>query len=927
MTYEIPFTQLGKNDIPAAGGKGANLGEMTTAGFPVPAGFVLTTAAYDAFVQTHGLQQQIVELASKVSADSPQSGEDASSAIKKLLLAADMPEVIQADLLAAYTGITTDESLRDSSKQPAKTVAVRSSATAEDLPTASFAGQQDSYLNIQGEDALLDAVKNCWASLWTARAISYRMRQGIDPTTVSLAVVVQQLVPAGSAGILFTANPLDGERDQIVINATWGLGEAIVGGLVTPDTVVVDKSSQEILSRETNTKTIMTIRTDKGTTEQPVAKAQQNQPVLDDATVLELARYGVEIEVHYGMPMDIEWAIADDKIAILQARPITNLPPAPLRDVRWDPPRPGTIWMRRQIVEHMPEPLSPLFDELYLQNGLDHSMVTLAGYMGDLSGVEINLWDFIDPPFAATVNGYAYSAASFNFSWKIVPMVLYVYIKVLPKMIRQLVPRWRDVSLPDYQAAIEQWKRIDLATASDEELLRGMRELAAEDATYWFAAAVPLGLARTSDTALDLFLKSTTRRGSSDGARLTSGSFLRGFPSKSVEAQAQLEDIAGKIRGSGALREQVINTPAARLLPMLAVQPDGQPVLDDLQHYFDTYGHQIYNLDFVAPTLADDPLPVLLSLKTAVVEPERDARTRQTKLAQDREYLTARTDQSLDPVRRWLFHLLLGWAQRYSPMREEALFYVGAAWPALRRLAFELGGRLTEAGSLDAPDDVFYLRSAELAAASAARAKGVSRPDLAKLARERHILHEARKRLEPPIVVPPGGRMKFGPIDMAMFEPKPRTVSPGPTLDGFAVSPGQVTAPASVIRSPEDFNKMTPDTILVCTTTTPAWTPLFAQAKGLVTDIGGALAHGSIVAREYGIPAVMGTGVATQRIENGQLIRVDGDSGTVTLVDEVSAIAEIQPLVPPQTISNVRKKALVAVVIGVVVGFIRWKRR
>jgi pyruvate,water dikinase len=274
-----------------------------------------------------------------------------------------------------------------------------------------------------------------------------------------------------------------------------------------------------------------------------------------------------------------------------------------------------------------------------------------------------------------------------------------------------------------------------------------------------------------------------------------------------------------------------------------------------------------------------------LGLKTAVTYPERDARKRQTELAQERDELVARTERALNPIQRPIFRRLLGWAQRYSPYREEALFYVGAAWPTLRRLAHELGRRLTDAGTLDASDDVFYLKSTELAAASAARADGISQPELAKLARERRILREARKRLEPPVSVPPDGRMKFGPIDMAMFEPKPRTVSTGPTLAGYAVSPGQVTAPASVISSPEDFDKMVPDSILVCTTTTPAWTPLFAQAQGLVTDIGGALAHGSIVAREYGIPAVMGTGVATQRIKNGQLIRVDGDRGTVTLID------------------------------------------
>jgi rifampicin phosphotransferase len=226
---------------------------------------------------------------------------------------------------------------------------------------------------------------------------------------------------------------------------------------------------------------------------------------------------------------------------------------------------------------------------------------------------------------------------------------------------------------------------------------------------------------------------------------------------------------------------------------------------------------------------------------------------------------------------------VLGWARKYAPYREQALFYVGAAWPTLRRLALELGRRLTEAGALDRPDDIFFLHAAELEAASAARAAGTRRPDLARLAHERSDLREARKRLVPPPAVPPAYRFKVGPIDLSARESVRRNTEDGTTLRGFAVSPGRVTAPASVILSPADFGTMQPGTVLVCPTTTPAWTPLFSQARALVTDIGGVLAHGSIVAREYGIPAVMGTGIATQRIKNGQQITVDGDTGTVTL--------------------------------------------
>ena len=862
--YTLPLSDP-RADLALAGGKGASLARLVRAGLPVPAGFHITTAAYRAFVEENGLQTRILEALQAADPDQPATLETASVKIGALFAAGCMPAAVSAAIEATYASLgdqpfpVPDESRRDdltghilpppgesrsdSPKQPAAPVAVRSSATAEDLPDLSFAGQHETLLNVRGAEAVLDAVKRCWASLWTARAISYRLPHGIDPAAVSMAVVVQQLVPADRAGILFTANPVDGARDRAVINAAWGLGEAVVSGQVTPDTLIVDRTSLRILSRETATKTVMSVATDDRTEEQPVPQAQQDQMVLDDTAAIELARYGVQIEEQYGLPVDVEWAIAGGEIAILQARPITGLPPAPLipalpAGVRWDPPRPGTVWMRRQVVEHMPEPLSPLFDELYVREGLYHSMETLAAFLSDLSGFEIDLGAFVQPPFAATVNGYAYSIASFDLSPKVIPLALRLYVTVLPKMLRHLVPRWRDESLPRYRDLIAEWRGVDLDDAPDAELLRGIRELALEDAIYWFAAAVPLGLARMSDAALDHFLRSV-----SGGEPLTSGALLRGLPSKAVEAQAELEAIARKTGRSETLRALILETPAPRLLPALVRHPEGHGIVDDLGRYLDAYGHQVYNLDFAAPTLADEPLPVLLSLKTAVAHPERDALAQHSRLAREREALAACVERSLNPIQRPIFRRLLDWAQRYAPCREEALFYVGAAWPSLRRLALELGRRLSEAGSLHKPDDIFFLKCTELAAAISARAKGSGRPELAKRARERRALREAQKRLEPPDSVPPDGRLMFGPIDMSIFNPKRPVPSFGPVLEGTAVSPGRVAAPASVINSPEEFDRMVPDSILVCPTTTPAWTPLLPRSKGLVTDIGGSLAQ------------------------------------------------------------------------------------
>src|SRR5438105_9488307 len=252
-------------DDPAAtleqvGGKGASLARLAAVGLPVPPGFHITTAAYRYFVTENGLQEQILATVSAVTADQPTSLEEASRKIGRMFAQGSMPAEIAAAIRRAYVALDGDD----------LSVAVHSSATAEDLPELSFAGQQETYLNMHGEAMVLDAVKRCWASLWTARAISYRAEHHISPQDVSLAVVVQKLVPADAAGILFTANPLTGARDQVMINAAWGLGEAIVGGQVTPDTVFVDKASAAITKQEIAEKDVITVRTLEGTHEEPV---------------------------------------------------------------------------------------------------------------------------------------------------------------------------------------------------------------------------------------------------------------------------------------------------------------------------------------------------------------------------------------------------------------------------------------------------------------------------------------------------------------------------------------------------------------------------------------------------------------------------------------------------------------------------------
>ena len=330
MEYIRSFEDLGREDVAVAGGKGANLGELTQAGLPVPPGFVLTTEAYREFLASSGIGEQVLKLAALPADADPAEYDERSAQIRAQFGAESVPERVARELLAAR------EPLGESA------VAVRSSATAEDLAGASFAGQQDTYLNVHGADALLAAVRDCWASLWTARAMAYRAREGIEPGSVALAVVVQQMVDAEAAGVMFTANPATGRRDETVISAAWGLGESVVGGSVTTDDVVVDGTSGRVSSRTTADKAVMTVPTDRGTEERPAPAELRTRHVLDDEAAAALAGLGARIEERFGAPQDVEWARAGGEFWIVQSRPITALPePEAAPPTDWSVPDPA----------------------------------------------------------------------------------------------------------------------------------------------------------------------------------------------------------------------------------------------------------------------------------------------------------------------------------------------------------------------------------------------------------------------------------------------------------------------------------------------------------------------------------------------------------------------------------------------------------
>ena len=360
----------------------------------------------------------------------------------------------------------------------------------------------------------------------------------------------------------------------------------------------------------------------------------------------------------------------------------------------------------------------------------------------------------------------------------------------------------------------------------------------------------------------------------------TSGQFLSGFESRIMQANDDMFAIATLIKAQPALYEAVIATPARRLMTVLRRRNDTGEVLEAIDTYLATYGHQGYSLDFGEPTQQEDPSAMFVTLKNMVQRADYDPAKHEAEATRKREKALAEIRELLEPFEYWQFRYRMWFAYQYYPMREESGFVLGTAWPALRRIAAELGQRLVDVGTLSEPDDLYFLTSDEIKPALAARGLGKAMPEYLALTANRRELREARKRLHPPGTIPEEASENPG---VKFKETQFKNDDSSDTLRGIPVSPGTITAPASRIMSAQEFDRMQPGSILVCPMTSPAWTQLFAHAVGLVTDSGGILGHGSIVAREYGIPAVVGTGNVTRRIESGQTLEVDGDAGTVVI--------------------------------------------
>jgi phosphoenolpyruvate synthase/pyruvate phosphate dikinase len=874
------FSEIGATDVGLVGGKGANLGEMTRAGLPVPPGFCLTAEAYHAFIETTRAGDTIRGILAKMKMDSPEDVDAKAAQIRQLLNQQPVPAEIAAQALTAYRVLGRELA---SPGAPSIAVAVRSSATAEDLPSASFAGQQDTYLNVRGDDDLLEHIRQCWASLWTARAVTYRAQQHFDHLRVGLAVVVQAMIASEVAGILFTANPINHRRDEAVVNASWGLGEAIVSGLVTPDTWVVRKSDNAILSREIATKNVaIEYSGERGTAERAVPAERQDIPALGDNQIVELVSLGSKIENHYGAPMDIEWGYVNDKFYVLQARAITTLQELSILPSKGE-------YDRSMFLELLPDALSPAIlsaIEPLFQCMLDFTFETM-GFTPPRDIKAIGVFynqpyfhrEYIEAVFrplrpavrermvAQVIQPFGKHESGMRGDWSI--SFLGMMARLLWFMVR--FPPQLPGIVSRYRQEVNDVAALRLEGMSDREIMARIRNLVFGTVSRLLNYDyLMIELIHITYQMLGAWLQRYFGNESDEiRSKLISG--VTG--NVTMETNKRLWDLAQSAKASPTVCA-VLRGGGPDLRAKLEQTKQGQEFLVELDRFLAEYGHREVRMDILYPTWIEDPAPVLAFVRRYLDVPESQSPQRQQeRLVKQREELAltvqARLQQDLfGRVVVWpIFRTMLRHTQKHARERDTMHFEFTRVFPPFRRLLLEMGRRWTTHGFLAQPEDIFFLTLDEIT----------------QLAESPHPMQETvkerRAELEHSRSRPAPSKIRDGAEVMPESAAEADAVEG--QLRGIAGSPGTVKGIARVIRGPEEFDKLQNGDILVAPLTNPVWTPLFAIAGGLVTEVGGILSHGAIVAREYGIPAVMAVPEATHALQDGQRLTVDGNKGVV----------------------------------------------
>ncbi|TWP49625.1 phosphoenolpyruvate synthase [Lentzea tibetensis] len=861
-SYVLGLQEIDQTQVAVVGGKGAHLGELSRIdGVRVPAGFCVTTDAFRRIVEDAPSIDDRLDRLSRLNPDDREAIRTGSAEIRRILEGIVVPDDVAAAITGALAGLGERAAC-----------AVRSSATAEDLPTASFAGQQDTYLNVVGPAAVLQHVSRCWASLFTERAVTYRLRNGFDHRKVHMAVVVQQMVFPHAAGVLFTADLVTSNRKLASVEASFGLGEALVSGLVNADAYQVRNG--EIVAKSVATKelAIHALPTG-GTEEQAIDPARREEPALTDAQVVRLVELGRRIEAHFGRPQDIEWCLVDDGFQIVQSRPITTLFPIPESG-----DEENHVYVSVGHQQMMTDPMKPL--------GLSLWQLTTSRPMAEAGGrlfVDVTrilaspasrdgLVEVLgksDPLIRDALravldrDGFIPSLPDEG-PGESIPGVAPATIETDPDVVTELIGLGeasvaalkRDIraksgsGLLDFVLAdLQELRRILFDPRSHQVIMAGMQT------TWWLNENLQewLGEKNAADTLSQSVAHNVT---SEMGlALLDVADVIRPHS----EVVAFLQDVAGE----GFLDE-------------LADLEGGPEARDAIRAYLDRYGMRcVGEIDITRPRWSERPATLLPMILTNIKNFEPGAGAR--RFEQGRQEASNKEEELLERLRALPdgepkaeeTKRMIDRLRTFIGYREYPKYGMVSRYFVYKQALLEEAERLVAAGVLREKEDIFFLRFQELQ--DVVRTRQVDD----ELIRGRAEAFRSYQALTPPRVLTSDGEAVAGAYR--------RDDLPPGALAGLPVSAGTVEGRARVILDVAQAD-LEPGDILVTAHTDPSWSPLFVAIAGLVTEVGGLMTHGAVIAREYGLPAVVGVEHATHLIRDGQRIRVNGTDGYIEIL-------------------------------------------
>lgn len=885
VIYIKPFGQITASDINIVGGKGANLGVLTAANINVPNGFCITTDAYKAFVAPE--EASIYNAAKNINIDDLESLRTQAQIIRDMLHKSPLPPEVVKQTIVAWQDMGTDNAY-----------AVRSSATAEDLPSASFAGQQDTYLNIIGQDALIEAVKDCFISLFTDRAILYRMQNNFEHADVALSVVVQKMILPESAGIMFTADPISGNRNIVSIDASFGLGEALVSGLVSADLYKVDKPSDQIITKEIAEKKIAIMPLKQGGVETVnLSPNESHAQTLTDDLIIKLAQLGQRIEAHYGKPQDIEWALQDGELYITQSRPITSLYPM-ANPTYISPPHPEKVYLslsHLQVMTDVMPKLSISLFKLLLPIGRSKHHIENP-HMHNAGGrFYIEITPILTHPIAKKIFAKVFVNADHQASLSMQQWIGNDKIQkpkstISPKMLLgfalpmfvQIMNRlwWRkydnfpqkmNQQIDAYIAEVERKVKNASSQFNKIQYLQAQTRLLLTDNTTWKAELA------ASMAAMAMLGKLTKKSADKQDV----DALMRGLEGNvTTEMDLAVGDLADVAGGSEPLKAHILSDiPVEEKITQCQDFKGGEAFFTAWNEFMTTYGARATSeIDINRPRWHEDPTPLMLMVMGITKSAEKGAhRVHYAQLVAQNHQAALNIVASsgkgmMGFVRKPLVKRLVYTIRQLFPLREHHKFQMIKFINIVKVHVKESAVLLESQAKLSDVDDVWHL----------------SMPEILNLLADKHPIDKAEianriadfehhRDLTPPRLITSTGEILKANVD--------NSHAPEGALVGSPVSAGIIEGIAKVITDPTK-QTLHKGEILIAPFTDPGWTPLFVNAAGLVTEVGGLMTHGSVIAREYGLPAVVSVPDATKIIKTGDRVRVHGDAGYVEILND-----------------------------------------